>query len=181
MHMQTQDMPVQERQPRSRRDKITIGVMLVGLGALFLATQFINLDLWFLPIISIIFLITGVMTRQAGWIIPGGIVGGIGLGVLAIEGPYQFVAENAESGLFLMAFAVGWVLVYLFSKFFTPHPQSWALIPGGIMALIGLAAIGIEAAANVLGWVGSVFDSFNDFWPIALVVVGLYVLFSRDK
>lgn len=158
-----------------RRHKELAGpLVLIGLGALFLLQQVFDFGWLVLPVLAATFLTLGIATRQAGWLIPGGILGGLSLGIALTEGPYRVVGEGSEArgGLFLVAFALGWVSIYLLSKLFTREPQSWALIPGGIMALIGLAVLADEPGLQLLRLLGTL-------WPVGLIAAGVYLLFRE--
>jgi hypothetical protein len=164
------DRPTSEP-TRGRRNDTTAGVTLVALGLIFLAGQFFGQGVWILPVIAVGFLGLGIARRNVGFMIPGGILGGISLGILLIE---SHVAQGkAEGGVFLLAFAVGWAVVYAASRLFSDRPQTWALIPGGIMALIG-ALVLLDAAG--LAWPMLAFQGFGLIWPLILVAVGVYIL-----
>lgn len=160
----------------SQRDSRTVGVMLVGLGVVFLAAQLFNLGAWVLPILAVGFLGLGIAQRSAGWMIPGGVLAGISLGILLIE--RGVATGEAEGGAFLLAFAAGWAVVYLASRLFTDEPQTWALIPGGIMALIGGAVL---LGAAGLAWPLVVLEASGIIWPLALVGAGAYIFIRSRK
>jgi hypothetical protein len=151
------------------------GMLLIGLGALFLLGQLFNLGAWILPILGVTFLVIGGIKRQAGWMIPGGILSGLALGVFVVEGPFT-IAEPAAGGLFLIAFASGWLLIYLASRLLTEEAQVWALIPAGIMALTGGFVLLSEWNAPLVDgiiWLISV------AWPLVLIGIGQRLLLRR--
>lgn len=157
-----------------RHKELAGPLLLIGLGSLFLLGQVFDFGWLMLPLLAATFLALGIATRQAGWLIPGGILGGISLGIALTEGPYRVVGEGSEAkgGLFLLSFALGWVSVYLLSKLFTREPQAWALIPGGIMAIIGLAVLADEPGLQLLRLLGTL-------WPVGLIAAGVYLLFRE--
>ena len=73
---------------RSTRSSLTFGIILIGIGALFLAFQlFPQLGQWInwstgWPLIivgvGLVFLVSAVLSRASGLAIPGTIIGGIG-------------------------------------------------------------------------------------------------------
>jgi hypothetical protein len=83
-------------------------------------------------------LLLGALLHKNAWIIPGGVLSGIGLGIVLLEGPWA-VPEVRQSGLFLICFALGWFSITLLSRLTTRKTQWWALLPGGIMVLLGVA------------------------------------------
>ena len=142
---------------------------MIGVGAFLLALTVVDRVSLALPVLGVAFLAAGVLTREAGWLIPGGIMGGISLGIFLIEGPFRLAGEEGEGGLFMLAFALGWFIMVPLSLF-TRERLWWALIPAGIMGLIGLAALlgGIWGGALRLAGL---------IWPVGLIVGGLYLLY----
>ena len=157
-----------------RHKQLAGPLLLIGLGALFLLEQVFDFGWLVLPVLAASFLTLGIATRQAGWLIPGGILGGLSLGIALTEGPYRVAGAGSEArgGLFLLAFALGWASISLLSKLFTREPQTWALIPGGIMAVIGLAVLANEPGLQILRLLGIL-------WPVGLIAAGVYLLVRR--
>lgn len=159
------------------RNRIVGGVALIALGLIALAAQFIDLGetagLLIVPGLGIIFLLWGLLTRQSGFLIPGGILGGIGLGILLITGPYEIANEELQGGVFMLAFALGWFLIPILSTIFTGDNHWWALIPGAIMALIGGGLLFGGAALTALEYLGNL-------WPVFLILGGLYLILRRS-
>jgi hypothetical protein len=156
------------------RNRLAAGLVLIGLGVFFLVAQFIQaqwMGLLILPLLSAGFLLWGLFTRNSGLLVPGGILGGIGLGTYLTSGPFVETGEQTQGGVFLLAFAAGWALIVVLSLAIR-RAQWWPLIPGGIMAVIGLALLAGGAWVQVLEWLGKL-------WPLALVAIGLGVLLRR--
>jgi hypothetical protein len=169
----------------ANRNALIGGLILIFGGALALAGQVVpdnwglNFGLLVLLGLGVAFHIAGLLTRQAGWFIPGGILSGIGAGVALVDGPLaRFVPAGLlpgdDGGLFMLAFAGGWFLIVLTTALFTDETQWWPLIPGGIMALIGLAAGFGSIFETVLSLLGRA-------WPLALIAAGLYVLLQARR
>ncbi|MFN2164310.1 MAG: hypothetical protein ACK2UN_19750, partial [Candidatus Promineifilaceae bacterium] len=76
----------------NRRGQWVGGLFLIGLGLLFLLNQFTdlpgleNVAIYFVLVLGIIFLAWGVLSREAGLMVPGGILTGIGLGIALVAG-----------------------------------------------------------------------------------------------
>ena len=161
--------------PEPKRNRWLSGVALIVIGVLLLAGQFIKLPSFgqlFLPALGLVFILWGIFTRSGGLLVPGGILTGIGVGTylsetLALEG-------EAEPGIFLVVFGAGFALITLLSVLFTPDKHYWALIPGGILALIGAALLVGGASLDILEAVGKV-------WPVALILLGVYVIFKKQR
>jgi hypothetical protein len=160
-----------------RRQGWVAGAILIGIGLLALLGQFIEgdlLELIFLPGLAAIFLVWGIVTRNGGLMIPGGILAGIGLGAILASGPYAGLGGEATGGVFLLSFALGWGLITLLTALFTDEVTWWPLIPGGIMAVIGGGLLAGGVALQAL-------DLAGRFWPVALIAIGLYLLFKRSS
>jgi hypothetical protein len=159
----------------NRREAMVGGVLLIAIGVLVLLAQNIkveSLGLLFLPALGGLFLIAGIVGRQVGFIIPGGILTGIGLGTIFTQSQQFANPETTQGGVFFIGFALGWFLITVLSKLFTSETQWWALIPGAIMALIGGGLMLGGAALNVLEFAGR-------WWPLILVALGLVIIFRR--
>jgi hypothetical protein len=163
---------------KEKRNEWIGGVILIGLGLFFLVNQFVSfnwdqLGVYFLPALGLLFLLAGIFTRQAGPIIPGGILSGIGWGAVLVNGPFADTGDTA-GGIFMLAFALGWALIVVLTAVFTPKPHWWPLIPGGIMAVIGAGLLFGGVFMQGLTLLGQI-------WPVFLILLGLYVLFRGMK
>jgi hypothetical protein len=161
--------------PAEARDRIVLGVMLIAIGLLVFVSQVVDLpqiELLILPGLAVIFLLWGVITREIGLMIPGGILAGVALGVYLMIGPYAGQIEENQAGTFLLAFSAGWALISLLSVISKQGFQWWPLIPGAIIGLVGLAIMRGGAAMQLLEIIGYA-------WPLALVAVGAYLLLRR--
>ena len=163
---------------KEKRNEWLGGIILIGLGLFFLANQFISFDwdqlgVYFLPALGLLFLLGGIFTREAGFIIPGGILSGIGWGAVLVTGPFADTGDVA-GGVFILAFALGWALIVGLTAVFTAKTHWWPLIPGGIIALIG---------AGILfgGFFMQGLTLLGQIWPVFLILLGLYVLFQGVK
>jgi uncharacterized protein (DUF486 family) len=77
---------------QKKEKDIVGGIILLGIGLFFLVNQFVNfnfgdLGMFFLPLLGAMFLVWGIVTREGGLMIPGGILSGIGWGAYAVAGP----------------------------------------------------------------------------------------------
>ncbi len=162
-------------QQTSTRGRLAAGVALIAIGLLLVLVQALKIDIpgWlFLGGLGLIFLIWGLLTRTFGLVIPGGVLGGIAMGVFLTELPLSGMTDSASGGLFLLGFSLGWALMTLLSPLTKEHVQWWPLIPGGIMAAIG--------AILLLGGFGlQLLTLLGVAWPLILVVIGVYLLLKR--
>ena len=116
-------------------------------------------------------LVWGSLSHRTGWIIPGGVLSGIGMGILAMEGPWRFPAAD-QNGVFLICFAFGWFLIAILTALFTCF-QWWALIPGGIMALIGGSVL---VTNGTIRW-----EDLNLVYAVILIAIGLVLLVYKGR
>jgi hypothetical protein len=179
MSDQIQNSHISENKTTARGGLIG-GIVLILIGVIMFIDQFTNLDfgLLILPALGMIFLFWGLLTQKFGLIIPGGILTSIGAGSLIVTGPAKTMPETVQGGLFMLCFAAGWLAISLLSLFTRGHNHQgwawWPLIPGSIMALIGVALLqgGIFMSALEL---------LGQGWPLFLIATGLYIIFRRRE
>lgn len=151
-----------------RRDRGAIigAVILILAGVYFLLANFYPqvVGRSFLLLLGIAFLLAYFLGRHnVGFLIPGGILAGLGLGII-LE-PY--VASPASEGVVPFFLGLGFILIWLFSR-----RHFWALIVGGILAIIGAAIIVGRAF---------LFIDVGRYWPILLILLGIWVLVQRAR
>jgi hypothetical protein len=152
--------------PRPRgfdRGQVTGGLLLIGVGAALLALQN-NTELGrAVPLaIGVVLLVAFLATRQYGFLVPGGILSGVGSGILLVSDD----PTGTRGPLFLLALGLGFISIWVLGLLFRVREHHWwPLIPGGILVTIGtLTVIGSEAAGIL------------DSWPVVLIVIGVLVL-----
>lgn len=161
------DEPVEVASKQRRagvdRGQLIGGAIVAAIGVLLLAAQTIDDFGQYIPLlVGAIFLVAFLATRQYGFLVPGGIVSGVGVGiVLASEDP-----TGTRGPLFLVALGVGFVSIWLLGLLFrVPQSHWWPLIPGGILVTVGIA-----------GLLGPEAQQYLDYWPIVLVVIGVLIV-----
>jgi len=142
------------------------GFTLLGVAATaFLSSFFPRLDnilggLFVLGGIGLAFVTVYLADRQNWWaLIPAGVM----LTLAAISVLDQLAGGFGSGGLLFMGLALTFVLVAIL-----PHPQgrmTWAWIPAGILAVIGL--IVAAESENLIGYV----------WPLVLILGGLALIY----
>ncbi len=175
MSEQTQNTTISKS--TGRRNILAVGILLIALGAGALLAPYADFGMYFMLALGLSMLVFGAITRTAGWIIPGGILSGIGLGIFALEGPFASQLSSVdEGGIFLLAFAIGWFTITIVSALVKAGRLFWALIPGGVMALIGGLILLEDAGMQVLKALGYL-------WPAALILTGgwMIIKFIRNK
>jgi len=112
--------------------------------------------------IGLSFILVYLVQRENWWaIIPGGVMLSIG----AIVGLESFLPGAATGGLFLIGLGATFAVLAL-----VPTPQGkmqWALIPAGILAVIGLVLLVVSA------------DIFRIVGAVGLIVLGGFILYRN--
>ncbi|HBX71150.1 MAG TPA: hypothetical protein DEH25_17680 [Chloroflexi bacterium] len=159
------------------------GILLVLAGLFMLLNQFIELELsggLFFGALALFFILWGATNRAAGLLIPGGILTGLSIGVFLVEDA-NAIPEAYQGGVFVIALALGFALISLLTRIFTGEAHWWALIVAAVLALIGSGIILIEMPnAGVLKQIAeAVFTASQYLWPLALVGLGLWIIFKK--
>ncbi|MBI4675135.1 MAG: hypothetical protein HY741_26130 [Chloroflexi bacterium] len=145
---------------KENRGRVIAGAVLVLLGIAFFVMNFLG-GLGQAAIIfavGAVFLVAYFGTRQYGFLIPGCIIMGIGLGQFGAAG-FSF------SGFGSLALGVGFIAIFVMDWLYGGKMRWWPLIPGGILVLGALA----EASATLQ-------ILLSRGWPLILVVIGLVIL-----
>ncbi|HEY6958168.1 MAG TPA: hypothetical protein VI814_05040 [Candidatus Limnocylindria bacterium] len=145
------------------------GMILAGL-AIGLACQSYGYDMNDSAVVlgglAIVFLAVYAWTRQPGWVIPGMILGGLAVGLALQSSGYDLNDSAVVLGLAGGFLAIA-VFNYATATFRGTAGQWWPLIPGGILAVVGISqAVGGTAAADIV----------ERYWPLVLIAVGILVL-----
>ena len=150
------------------------GVILILVGGLALATNFVPLSgglLLMAP--GLAFLAWGLLARKTGLLVPGGVLSGLAAGIFLVEGPFAHAVEPSNGGVFMLAFAGGFMLVSLLLLYTERGRLAWwPLIPGGILATIGGLLLGGENGLQAL-------QLFGQGWPVVMIAIGVYLMLRR--
>ena len=155
------------------------GVVIVGVGVFLLLAQVIpDIGRWIPLLIGLIFLAAFIPRREYGFLIPGCIISGVGVGVVLAG-----VVDDQWSGAaVLLSIAGGFIAIWIVSVLLRrvdrdwPRGESrdaaqalwWPLLPGGILSLVGLIVLtGAGLESDLLRW-----------WPLIIIAVGIVVLLS---
>ncbi|WP_338470425.1 DUF5668 domain-containing protein [Niallia sp. XMNu-256] len=153
------------------------GIILLGFGIYFFGQQ-TNITLlneyrtWptLLIIVGLALLAQGYKGQEYEVILPGVIVAGFGFHFHVVE---RFSIWPDASGALVLFIALGLVLRY--------QKTGNGLIQGIIfLAIAGL----IIFYDNLLSWLGSLgnnVDAIIQYWPLLLMILGIYLLFIKKK
>lgn len=151
------------------------GIFLMVIGIIALLAQFLPNDwmaFWFLPVLGIVFLGWGLLARQVGLLVPGGVLTGIGAGVVLMPAVQRSYGEPAAAGVFMLAFAAGWLLITL-ASWFIHQTVWWPVVVASVMAVVG-AALMIGGPALTL------LEALGRLWPLVLIGFGAWIVFRRS-
>jgi hypothetical protein len=115
-----------------------------------------------LLLLGLAFIGWAIMGRVCGLLIPGGILTGLGVGVLAER--WLGHGGGQQDGVFLLCFAGGWVLIPVLTLGVFRRVIWWPLIPAALIGLTGLGQLGYPE------WGWALRDARN-YWPYALIAL----------
>jgi hypothetical protein len=152
---------------------IIVGLVIIAVGALMLANQYLNLNFdlfnghFVLITLGAIFLILALFTGRNGLAVPGSILAGIGAILFVQELPGNLLDWSYAWTLIPGFVGLGVLLSGLLDRSH-PHFESGGLV------LLAISAAGflMFGGALGLGW-----DAVQ-YWPVLLIVAGVAVLFS---
>lgn len=167
-----QQSPVQQAPVFDRR--LVAGVVLIAFGVLTLLATLIDsrvLGLSILPMIGVLFIIWGLTARLPGLMIPGGILTGLGLGILLNDLAFSAAAGEMRGGIIVLGLGFGFLMILPLTWVISSERHWWALIPGGILSLVGIALLIGGGALETLTWLGRL-------WPVVPIVVGIILIWQ---
>lgn len=134
------------------------GAILVMAGFLILLDQYLRtewLSLTVIPAIGLILMATGLNSRRMGWIIPGLLVGTLGIaGVLLFGNPMGQEEFTVRLGWSIMAISAGFLAILFFSLIYAKRHHWWAFLVACILA--GTAYPFITDRLNVFLFIASI-------------------------
>jgi hypothetical protein len=153
---------------RSRSGQVTLGVILLTVGAVLLVTRFVPLQaapLWLLGL-GLAFALLGVFQRRYPALVAGMVLLGVGAGMVLGDVEPAGVAKGAWS---MLALGGAFVLLYAVDRLLRLRGQWWPLVPGVI-----LLAIGAARSAVIFRLVPPAVEiAVRTWWPLLLVAFGL--------
>lgn len=142
-------------------------LVLIGIGVVLLLAQLTGVGPEaVVAVIGAGFLIAYAATRTYGFLIPGGIMTGLGIGIVIQA---QAVASQGEP--VLLGLGIGFLAIYAVDAVVRRSEALWwPVIPGGILTTIGvLVGTGRES------WL----ENAGSWWPAILIVIGALILLSQ--
>jgi hypothetical protein len=163
---------------RSNRSRLALGLILILLGAWFLAIQvFPQLQAWvnitlswpFIIIgVGILILLIGLLTNVPSMAIPASVISGVGSLLY-----WQNTTGNWESWAYTWTLIPGFVGVGILIAGLLGDPEMRDLRAG--LRLILISAILFFVFGSFLGG----FTILGPYWPVLLIIAGLFVLLTN--
>ena len=154
---------------RGTRDQIVFAIILIVVGVAGLAARIWqpsgNVGGWVVAAIGLGFLGAFFYTRRYGYLVPGGIMTGLGIGIVASQ-TFASTSAETEGGLVVIGLGAGFLSIWAIGSLVqVAESHWWPLIPGGILATVGTALLVGGGAIQAL-----------DYWGFVLVGIGLIVI-----
>jgi hypothetical protein len=150
------------------------GGIISSVGACFIFSNLTVVEFFFYSLtgLSLALIMWGCSCRIFGLIIPACILLGVGLGLYLAWGHPGETSPLAQTGIMLSWFALGWGLITLLGRAIFNKFIWWPIIPGGVLAMVGL---GLYLGGNPDNAVGFLRNTGS----IGLLIFGLYLLLMR--
>ena len=165
--------------PAPPRQHGTTGVALIVLGVIALIGSLVqpkSVGLLFLPALALAFVIWGLTSRNARLLIPGGVLGGIGVGTLLAETIYKSTDLVTTGGTIALFLGLGFLVIIPLERFIQTQPTqkpAWELLPGLVLVVLGIGLL-VEPIRKLLTTAGK-------YWPIALIVLGAIFVWENRR
>ena len=152
----------------NQRDRIVFAVILIAVGVGALVLQYVETRPgaggWVVLLIGLALVGAFLYTHQYGYLIPGGIMTGLGAGIVVSES--VAMTDEASGGAVVLGLGLGFVSIWAIGSLMRLTERHWwPLIPGGILSVVGSALLIGGQAVDML-----------DYWGVILVVIGLIVI-----
>lgn len=142
------------------RARLIPGLVLIALGLAFLLMQYFEFGPGLiLLLIGLVFLAGFVLTRGYGFLIPGCILAGLGIGLIFGRAPLR------EDATVLLGLGVGFIAIFVVQLIAVGKSHWWPLIPGGLLVLAGVGESVPQAQLLV-----------ERGWPLILILIGLFIM-----
>ncbi|WP_102345371.1 LiaI-LiaF-like domain-containing protein [Bacillus sp. Marseille-P3661] len=153
------------------------GILLIGVGIYFLADQLKlpimkSMFTWptLLIIIGIAFLFQAYLSKEHSSILPGIILTGLGAHFHAKE-LFNFWPDHWSVYTLIVGIA-----------FIVRHQKTKSgIVPGIILLIISLLGLFYDGIIGWMSYIGDIIGWVESFWPVALIIAGVYLLFFKKK
>ena len=113
-------------------------------------------------------------SRRVPLVVAASLIAGLLGAIFLVVGPMAGGLEPTITGSVLLAFGLGWGLLYWLSARYTDEPQRWTIVPSAFMGLIGLALIVFKPGAGFM-------DALAWLWPPAVVILVVWMVVQARR
>jgi hypothetical protein len=149
------------------RDQVVFAVILIVVGLVGLASQYLKpspeLGAWVVLVIGLTFLGAFAYTRRYGFLVPGGIMAGLGVGILASE--LGALTGEQTGGVVVLGLGLGFLSIWVIGGLTKVGSHLWPTVPGIILSAVGVALLVGGLAVDIL-----------DYWGVVAVAMGAILL-----
>ncbi len=153
---------------------LLVSTVSFALAYIYISGRGLLLDYIFFVALAIgsVLLAWGLMRRKFALIIPGVLISTIGAGVYFGWSNPDSPGGLQKTGVRLVWFALGWILIMVISRFIDKRFIWWPLIPGGMLLMVGSGLYIGGNPENALGFLGNT-------GSIGLILIGIYLIFLK--
>ena len=157
------------REGSGARDQLVFAVILIVVGIAGLASRIwqptADVGGWIVALIGVVFLGAFAYTRIYGYLVPGSIMTGLGVGIVSSQA-IKFATSEGEGGAVVLGLGIGFIGIWVIGLLVQiAQHHWWPLIPGAILSAVGTALLIGGGAIEAL-----------DYWGVILVVIGVIVI-----
>ena len=157
-----------------KNQRVFFGILLIGIGLFFLLD---SLQLPFaLPVfnwpmilllIGIALLFHGLLGKESQSLFPGTLLCGLGIHFLALD---MFPFWPRSWGMYTLIVGIAFFVQYVKTK--------KGLLTSLVLLIISIANL---FYSSFQFWLSHLLSMLGGFWPLILIAIGVYFLFSRKK
>jgi hypothetical protein len=151
----------------SPREQVVFAVILIVVGLVALASQVLEpmpqLGGWVVLLIGLAFIGAFAYTQQYGYLVPGGILSGLGAGIVVSEA--AILSDEQTGGIVVLGLGLGFLSIWIIGSLTQAGSHLWPTVPGVILTAVGAALLVGGQAVELL-----------DYWGVAVVALGVILL-----
>ncbi|WP_017755992.1 LiaF transmembrane domain-containing protein [Calidifontibacillus oryziterrae] len=158
-----------------KKQGIFPGLILIGIGIYFLMDQ-LNLPIvkniftWptLLLIIGLSFLLQAYLAKDAQSVFPGIILFGLGV---HFHGRDIFDFWPDHWAVYTLIVGIAFI--------FRHQKTKNGIVPGIILLVISLLGLFYDGIISWMNYIGKAVGWLESFWPVALILIGIYIIFKK--
>jgi uncharacterized membrane protein len=164
-------MEIRPKQARSSSSYVAAVLLIViGLGVLVNNLGGGRFGGSFVPLaVGVAFLVANAVARKYGYLVPGGILTGVGAGMLTAS----LLNVSDQGALAAIGGGIGFLLIYAIDLIVSgAAARWWPVIPGSLMVVAGASVAGDNQEA---------IRRLGQWSPLLLIALGIWILVARSR